>query len=117
MNCIYVIFPYKFSGIWMFDDEAHDLKKEAFVSGMPEIINNLVKKLKNPENGFSLYFSQAEFPGFQLKLEHLKEEFSGNWYLDKKTGNQGWLCPALFCYFDKAPRFLYARAEEKKLIQ
>jgi hypothetical protein len=28
-------------------------------------------------------------------------------------GIEGWLCPALFKYFDKAPAELYAKAESK----
>ena len=27
---------------------------------------------------------------------------------------EGWLCPALFHYFDSAPLELYVKAEEKK---
>ena len=37
----------------------------------------------------------------------------GNWYASDDPPMEGWLCPALFRYFDKAPAELYVKAEAK----
>jgi hypothetical protein len=39
----------------------------------------------------------------------------GNWYFCEQLGFEGWLCPALFKYFDKAPPELYGKAEPKSV--
>ena len=49
------------------------------------------------------------FPGYQRELPWVREEDGGNWYSLK--GQEGWLCPAMFRYFDNAPEKLYARAD------
>jgi hypothetical protein len=48
-----------------------------------------------------------------VKLEWRREESGGNWYYSDKYQMEGWLCPALFKYFAKAPREIYVRAEPK----
>ena len=54
--------------------------------------------------------SQEPFPGYQVMLEKVREEYEGVWY--RWAGNgEGWLCPALFLYFPEAPMCLYAKAE------
>ena len=42
-----------------------------------------------------------------------REESGGNWYYCPQFDIEGWLCPALFKYFEKAPAALYGRAEPK----
>ena len=37
----------------------------------------------------------------------------GNWYYSPDLEKEGWLCPALFKYFDEAPEKIYARFEAK----
>ena len=37
-NALFVIEPYQWNGIWVFDDPRVGLQQEPFVSGMPEII-------------------------------------------------------------------------------
>jgi hypothetical protein len=37
--------------------------------------------------------------------------FPGTWDRHEPSAREGWLCPALFKYFDEAPDKLYARAE------
>ena len=46
-NQILVIKPYWHLGTWVFDDPATDLVQEPFVSGVPEMINDLVKDIAN----------------------------------------------------------------------
>ena len=113
MNAISVLFPYKHEGMWVFDDPDVGLRKEPFVFGIDEMISQLVKEIPNADQGFRLLFSTAPFPGHAAKLEWRREEYGGNWYFSPQFGIEGWLCPALFKYFDKAPLELFAKAEPK----
>ena len=113
MNAISVLFPYKYEGMWVFDDERVGLRREPFVLGIDEIITRVVAPIPNAEEGFRLIFSATPFPGYTVKLEWRREEYGGNWYFCPQFGTEGWLCPALFKYFDKAPLELYAKAEPK----
>ena len=88
--------------------------QEPFVSGVPEMINDLVKDIANARQGFRMLFSSAPFPGFQRKLEWVRTEFGGNWYRLDEPPTEGWLCPAMFLYFKVAPAELYVKAEEIK---
>ena len=112
-NSILVIFPYKYEDMWVFDDDKVGLVKEPFVSGMPQIINVLVKDIPNAQNGFKLLFANTPFPGYQVKMDWLKEEYQGNWYYWQEKQMQGWLCPALFKYFGDAPKEIYCQVEKK----
>ena len=111
-NQILVIKPYWHFGTWVFDDLTTDLVQEPFVSGVPEMIDDLVKDIPNARQGFRLLFSSAPFPGFQRKLQWVRTEFDGNWYRTEEPPMEGWLCPAMFLYFNEAPAELYVKAEE-----
>ncbi|MFC2022032.1 DUF6717 family protein [Chloroflexota bacterium] len=110
-NSIMVIAPYWYQGTWVFDDESVGLNQEPFVAGIPEMINDLVKDIPKARSGFRLLFSPAPFPGYQAELTWVREEYSGSWYRLENQAMEGWLCPALFKYFDRAPEKLYAKAE------
>ncbi len=114
-NQILVIAPYWLDsvGMWVFDDEAVDLVQEPFVSGIPEMIDELVADIPNAKSGFRLLFSVDPFPGYQRKLTRLREELGGWWYKSDEPPGEGWLCPALFRYFDEAPAEIYVKAEAK----
>ena len=116
---IKVIRPYMWEGIWVFDDPAVGLDKEALVAGMPELIEIATAQagIREPEKGFVALFSKDPFPTAQVCLEHVREEGGGNVYRWPQVGREGWLCPALFRYFDQAPRHLYVevRARETAL--
>jgi len=115
-NALFVIAPYRHSGLWVFDDPAVGLVKEPFVSGIDTMIDKIVtaKKIADAENGFTVIFSAQPFPGYDLKLEWRRTEHGGNWYYSPHLEMEGWLCPALFRYFDNAPMELYAQAEPRK---
>ncbi|MGH7169937.1 MAG: DUF6717 family protein [Gemmataceae bacterium] len=106
---IKVIRPYKWEGIWVFDDPAVGLDKEALVAGMPELIEIATAQagIREPEKGFVALFSKDPFPTAQACLERVREEGGGNVYRWPEAGREGWLCPALFRYFDQAPERLY----------
>ena len=113
MNAINVIHPYKADGVWVFDDPAVGLRREPFVSGADTIIDRMVSDLPNAERGFTLIFSAQRFPGYQFEFEWRRHEIGGNWYYSRAFDTEGWLCPALFKYFDAAPMRIYAQANAK----
>jgi hypothetical protein len=111
MNNLNFIVPYKYSGLWVFDDSRVGLTREPFIAGIDTMIDRLVATIPNAENGFRLIFSSAPFPGYTVELEWRRQEYGGNWYYAPQFDTEGWLCPALFKYFDRAPERLYVRAE------
>lgn len=113
MNELIAIHPYKAEGMWVFDDPAVGLRREPFVSGADAIIDRMVQKIPNAELGFTLLFSSQPFPGFEVEFEWRRAEFSGNWYYCAALEMEGWLCPALFKYFDLAPQKIYAQFRPK----
>ena len=114
-NCIMVVKPYKREGMWVFDDDQTGLVREPFVAGVPEILEALLVQQGIPvaeaDKGFRLIFSAIPFPGHQLSARRVGEEGGGNWYEESVSKARGWLCPALFRYFDTAPDDLYVRVE------
>jgi Family of unknown function (DUF6717) len=113
MNSILVIHPYKEDGVWVFDDPAVGLVREPFVSGADVIIDRMVEAIPNAERGVTLLFSGGPCPGYQYEFNRQREEFGGNWYASQQFGIEGWLCPALFEYFDEAPQRLYVQVKPK----
>jgi hypothetical protein len=113
MNSIIAILPYKHEGLWVFDDESVGLLREPFVSGADIIIERLAAEIADAEQGFRLLFSAAPFPGFTARLEWRREEFGGNWYYSSELKIEGWLCPALYKYFETAPQIIFARFEPR----
>jgi hypothetical protein len=109
-NSIMSLLVYKHNTKWVFDDAAHDLVREPFVSGADKIIDQLVKHIPNPDFGFVLLFSTTEFPEAH-RLDWQNAGSGGNWYYSKEFDLAGWLCPALFCYFSEAPKQIFAKAE------
>jgi hypothetical protein len=117
MNSIIAIHPYKFEGLWVFDDPKVGLVQEPFVSGADTIIDRAVAGIPNAESGFTLLFSAAPFPGFQIEFEWRRAELSGNWYYSAALDMEGWLCPALLKYFDSPPSKIYAQFRAKAAQQ
>ena len=113
MNAIQIIAPYRYEGQWVFDDDATGLVREPFIAGIDTMIDHFVKDIPDAYKGFRMLFSPTPFPGHMLKLEWRRPEMGGNWYFCPQLGIEGWLCPALFKYFDEAPDALYARLEPK----
>lgn len=112
-NAMMVIHPYRDRDMWVFDDEAAGLVREPFVFGVPEMIDAATDGVADAENGFRLLFSASPFPGFQHELVWIREDYEGNWYRWSATGQEGWLCPALFKYFEKAPAAIFCRIEPR----
>lgn len=110
-NAITVIKPYKWEGMWVFDDERVDLVKEPFVGGADTLIDLAIERkgITDAKDGFLMLFSATPFPGADLQLEWVREEQGGNVYLWRERDHEGWLCPALFKYFESAPKNLYVQ--------
>lgn len=108
-NQVLVIFPYCNNGVWRFDDETTGLKGEPFVGDVNRMIDEMVVGIPNAKAGVAIFFSGSPIPKPQKVLTHLREEYGGNTYTDGKR--EGWFCPALYKYFEVAPRVLYAYAE------
>ena len=58
-NAIFVIKPYKWNGMWVFDDERVGLVKEPFVAGADTMIDTAVelKGISDADDGFLMIFS------------------------------------------------------------
>jgi hypothetical protein len=113
MNAIISIHPYKHKGLWVFDDPTAGLVQEPFVSGADEIIERMVQGISGAQSGFTLLFSAAPFPGHQSTFGWRRSDMGGNWYYSADLGIEGWLCPALFRYFEVAPERIYAQFKPK----
>ena len=111
MNSILVIHPYKIQGVWVFDDPAVGLEREPFISGADVILDRMADGIPNAEAGMTVYFAEQPFPRAQYELEWRREEFAGNWYYCPALGLEGWLCPALFKYFESAPKRIFAQVK------
>ena len=109
MTQIMVLKPYKYHGVWVFDDPQTGLFHEAFVAGADKMIDIAVKDIPDAHNGFTLIFSKDPFPGFYFCLIWRREEMGGNVYYWPDHGVEGWLCPALFKYFKEAPKKIYIK--------
>lgn len=113
-NSILVIAPYEYNGAWVFDDERAGLVREPFVGGVPEMIDVLVADIPDAKQGFRLTFSALPFPGYEKKLTWLRGDMGGNYYRLDDPPLEGWICPALFKYYQRPPPELYVKAEPKR---
>ncbi|RYD85107.1 MAG: hypothetical protein EOP84_03530 [Verrucomicrobiaceae bacterium] len=114
MNSLFVIAPYKYHGSWVFDDERVGLHREPFIAGIDTMIDRLVAEIPNAEAGFRATFSASPFPGYTTKLVQQRSESGGTWYQSEELGMEGWLCPALFKYYETAPPELYVKLEPRR---
>jgi hypothetical protein len=122
-NSIRVLQPFLKAGMWVFNDEAVGLREEPFVSGIDDMIFKVFEQKHGREtregDKVTLVFSADPFPGCQIHLEWMRgdvgnSEREGNWYRAGELDMDGWLCPALFKYFERAPQNLYIEFREAK---
>jgi hypothetical protein len=113
MNSLMVIAPYKYEGLWVFDDPAVGLNKEPFIAGIDTLIDKATAHIPDAKHGFRAIFSAAPFPGANFTLEWRRADSGGNWYYSPEFEQEGWLCPALFKYFASAPREIYVEVEPR----
>jgi hypothetical protein len=113
MNEINIIAPYKHHGMWVFDDPRVGLVQEPFIAGADTWIDRVVAEIPDADRGFTLTFSSSAFPGHRYRLDWRRTESGGNWYHSPELDMDGWLCPALFRYFSKAPKHLYVQIKAR----
>jgi len=113
MNVINVIQPYRHLDMWVFDDPRVGLSAEPFVGGADTMIDRVTAHVPDAERGFTMVFSSMPFPGHQFRLEWRRQEGSGNVYYSDELDAEGWLCPALFRYFDTRPPEIYVQVRPK----
>jgi hypothetical protein len=113
MNSLLAIHPYKVDGLWVFDDPRVDLVQEPFIAGADVVLDRMTANIPNAHKGVTLIFSAAPFPGHQHEFRWSREESAGNWYYSPEYDAEGWLCPALFKYFETAPDRLYVQVKPK----
>lgn len=113
MNAINIITPYKYEGLWVFDDARAGLSKEPFVSGADTMIDRVVADIPDADQGFVMLFSQTPFPGYAFRLQWRRADCGGNWYHSQELDMEGWLCPALFRYFEQAPEDIFVQIKAK----
>ncbi len=113
MNAINVIAPYRYLDMWVFDDPRVGLTAEPFVGGADTMIDQVTAGIPNAGAGFVMVFSSTPFPDHQFRLEWRREERGGNIYYSQELNAEGWLCPALFRYFDDSPAEIYVQVKPK----
>src|SRR3954463_3748969 len=113
MNAINVIAPYKHHGMWVFDDARVGLHQEPFVAGADTLIDKAVAGIPDAAQGFVLVFAAMPFPGHQVSLQWRRNDGAGDWYYSPELGSEGWLCPALLKYFERAPKTIYVQVKPK----
>ena len=77
MNAISVLFPYKYEGMWVFDDPAAGLVREPFVCGIDEMIESTVAAITNAEKGFRLLSFADAISRLYVEAEWRREEYGG----------------------------------------
>ena len=92
-NSIRVIFPYLYNGTWVFDDDTVGLVREPFVSGIPQMINELVVDIPDAQKGFRLIFSATPFPGYSTKVTRRRGNTAATGTTRKSTRLKGGSAP------------------------
>jgi hypothetical protein len=114
-NALMAIAPYwsEAADTWVYDDPAHGRQVEPFVAGTPEIIDRMLERADLPRRRpFVAVFGARPFPGHQFVLGWAGAQYEGNVY--RWEDLSGWLCPALFDYFETAPQTIYLQFRGKE---
>ena len=109
-NSIFTLNAYDHYGVLVFDDPAVGLVREAFVAGADDLLIGLAEAAELDARNFNVMFSDTPWPG-AVEFTRVRKEMGGATYRDS-AGNEGWLCPAMFEYFRRPPRTLYASVKE-----
>jgi hypothetical protein len=113
-NALFAIKPYKWEGLWVFDDPNVGLVKEPFVGGADAMIDVATADIPDADKGFVAIFSANWFPGAQITLDWARALAIGNVYVWQEKDMEGWLCPALLRYFPEPPRQLFIQVKPAK---
>lgn len=108
-NEMHALTLYRHQGAWVYDDANFGRVAEPLVLGASEILDTIIQADlgTHTREPVGVLFSAQDFPGAH-RGDWVRGDAGGNWYaLD---GEEAWLCPALFDYFDSAPAHLWVRA-------
>jgi hypothetical protein len=127
---VQVVKPYHHQGKWVFDKDGQrwpmapagitDATLSPIVVGADRLINLAcqMKKIENPEAGFTLLFSEEYFPGCDVKFTYREPKYDGSVYNVEGVNlkgivpdQQAWVCPYLTFYYQKPPQVLYLKVE------
>src|SRR5262245_18444198 len=112
---VLVIEPYRHDNAWVFDDPTTGLEREPLVAGVTEMMDRLAAGIPGAAQGSRLLFAVYPFAGYQGALIWVRADpVEGHWYRAEDRLEEGWLCPALFCYFPVPPPRIYVRAEPRQ---
>lgn len=114
MNELHVIAPYKYHGMWVFDDPRVGLAQEPFVGGADTIIDLMTQEIPQAAGGFTMVFASYAFPGHRFQFECRGPQGSGTLYYSPDFQLEGWLCPALLRYFDRPPQCLFVQVQGRQ---
>jgi hypothetical protein len=127
-----VVEPYWYQDTWVFDDASRGLEREplqgriegdladlldlvgAKGTGLPQMVDRLVKDIPDARKGFTLLISPQPFTGYQAELTRATEDFGGWTFITKNYPAEVWLPPTLLGYFDTVPESLYIKAESMR---
>jgi hypothetical protein len=106
------IFPYRYRGGWVFDDERYGLVREALVDGADTLLDKLCAPYegggKVVTQGVLRFAELGEHGGGPYTLIRSGPRNNGNDYVvdgpgGHLSGHRVWLCSALDCYFAAPP--------------
>lgn len=101
------IYPYKEFNTWFFDDVDFHIYHEPFVMGVSEMIDNILHKKGINDKQIKINFSTEKFADADVTLFKTSDLEEGAMYEISENKESGWLCPALFKYFQMAPEKIY----------
>ena len=110
-NSIFVIKPYKWEGMWVFDDPNVGLVKEPFVGGADTMIDVATAAHSERRPRLPGGLLGQLLPRCPDRAGMGREDGGGNVYRWKEKEMEGWLCPALLKYFTEPPEKLYIQVK------
>ena len=108
-NALFTISPYLTEdNVLVFDDPSVGLVREPFVMGADDVLIDLAKAHGADPSHFTIIFSDRHFPKPSAVFAKVRDEMGGATYRNDE-GEEGWLCPALLCYFSTPPEQLFVQ--------
>lgn len=131
-NGLYELRPFEQNGKWVFEfqGKTFDLAPaeimKVVLSPLIVGVDRLIvlgceaKKIKDPQNGFVLVFSEEYFPNADVKLNFKEYVFNGWIYEIEELnlhgimpGQKAWICPYMSFFFTSTPQTLFLKIEDK----
>lgn len=102
-HCIEV---YQRGEFLLFDDVEKEIFDEELFEGADTILLEWKKAMyPHIQGSFYVIFSDQNFSGATLHVDFKEERSGGAVY--ESNGNEGWLCPVIYRYFDYPPKQIH----------